>query len=113
MKTMIDLTEMTRGEVNILVGYSYGEKARLSYDLDAVDEQDIPVTIILPHELETITPSFVQGFFGKSVLKVGRKKFFEHYKFQDWPRSLMDQVNAGIELALMDRPLVKQQFVNA
>jgi hypothetical protein len=113
MKTMIDLTEMTRGEVTILVGYSYGERARSNYDLDAVDEQDISVTIVRPPELETITPSFVQGFFGKSALKVGRENFFEHYKFQDWPRSLMDQVNAGIELALMDRPLVKRQFANA
>lgn len=106
MNRTLDLVQMTRGEVSILIGYRYGEKARATYGLDEIDAAGEPVTVVRPPELRTITPSFVQGFFGKSALRFGRDEFFRRYRFADWPRSLLDQVDSGIELALMDRPLV-------
>ena len=107
-RSKIDLSEMTRGEVSILVGYAYGQRARGHYKLDALDDEIEPVVVARPPELETITPSFVQGFFGRSVLKIGRDNFYRRYRFEDWPKGLLDQVDAGLELALMDRPLVSQ-----
>lgn len=104
----LDLSRMTRGEVSILIGYKYGERARAEYGLDRLDQQNEAVDVILPPELKTITPSFVQGFFGKSALVLGRAEFFERYHFLNWPRALLDQIEAGIELALMERPLVQR-----
>lgn len=106
MSRNLDLSDMTRGEVSILIGYRYGEKARANYRLDDLDLSGDPIVVIRPPELRTITPSFVQGFFGKSALRFGRDEFYKRYRFSDWPKSLLDQVDAGVELALMDRPLV-------
>lgn len=105
MSERIDFGIMTRGEVSILIGYQYGQKAREKLGIDRLDQHETPVTIIRPPELTTITPSFVQGFFGRSALQLGRDGFYNQYRFEGWPTELLQQVDAGIELALMDRPL--------
>jgi hypothetical protein len=100
----IDLKKLTKGEVAVLLGYDYGVTARSFFNLDELDAADTPIQITLPPELDTIAPSFVQGFFGKSAHFFGnRKDFFNHYSFVGWPQDMITQIDTGLARALMDR----------
>ena len=100
----INLSEMTKGEVDILLGFDYGSRARSHYKLDDIDNKLEAVIVSLPDELRTFTPSFAQGFFGKSALVLGGKEeFFKIYNFEGWSEDLIKQVESGIMRALMKR----------
>lgn len=106
----MDLGKLTQGEVAVLLGYDYGVTARKYFNLDALDLLQEPIGVILPDELDTIAPSFVQGFFGKSALVLGsRDAFFGHYQFDKWPDDMLLQVDTGVARALMDRSAVVQK----
>lgn len=102
----LDLNELTRGETDVLLGYDYGRRAREHFGLDALDAAGRKVVVLLPAGLDTIAPSFGQGFFGESALRLGRERFYDIYDFSDWPEDLRLQVDTGIERALMDRRAV-------
>jgi len=101
---IIDLSKMTQGETDVLLGYDFGRRARGEYRLDELDKLKEKVIVALPKELDTVTPSFAQGFFGKSVLQLGgRDEFYAIYDFGDWPDDMRLQIDSGIARALMDR----------
>ncbi|NWJ24733.1 hypothetical protein [Rhizobium sp. RM] len=102
--TKVDLQRLTKGEVAVLLGFEYGKRARGHFNLDALDDDVEPVELVLPEDLDTIAPSFVQGFFGKSALKFGNKeRFYQHYLFRGWPEDMLLQIDTGLSRALMDR----------
>jgi hypothetical protein len=102
--TKVDLASLTRGEVAVLLGYEYGQRARGHFNLDVLDGDNEPVELVLPDDLDTIAPSFVQGFFGESALKFGNKeRFYQHYLFRGWPEDMLLQIDTGLSRALMDR----------
>jgi hypothetical protein len=102
--TKVDLKQLTRGEVAVLLGFDYGKRARDHFRLDELDQDTEPVELVLPEELDTIAPSFVQGFFGKSALRFGDKqRFYAHYLFRGWPEDMILQIDTGLSRALMDR----------
>lgn len=69
---VVDLGDLTRGgEVHNLSGHERGLAARNHYGLDGADGGDEDVEIVVPGDIHTITPSFFQGMFAKSVLAAG------------------------------------------
>ena len=104
---MLDLSRMLESGVDVLLGYDYGVRARRELGLDDLDHSAEPVVVPFPEHLDTIAPSFAQGFFGKSVLAHdGRDGFYRAYDFSDWPEDLQLQIDAGVARVLMDRPAV-------
>lgn len=100
---VLDLKKLTDGQVGVLFGYDLGTRSRKYFNLDDLDGGEV-VSVELPAELESIAPSFVQGFFGLSILKFGsRDRFYSHYKFDGWPSELLTQIDTGLARALMDR----------
>ncbi|MGV1803793.1 hypothetical protein ACQZ6A_18165 [Agrobacterium vitis] len=100
----VDLKALTKGEIAVLLGFEYGKRARGHFNLDVLDSVDEPIELVLPSDLDTIAPSFVQGFFGKSALKFGNKeRFYAHYLFRGWPEDMLLQIDTGLSRALMDR----------
>lgn len=102
--TAIDLIVLTRGEVRSLSGHDRGIAARTLFKLDQLDLEDEQVTVIAPENLDALTPSFVQGLFANSVRRLGRDKFYSHYRF-DLPKYLMTDVELGIDRVLMPRTI--------
>jgi hypothetical protein len=102
----IDLTELTKGEVRSLIGYSRGERARKHFQLDLIDRQPGTVEVRAPENLRTVTPSFVQGFFGNSILDLGEAEFRRKYQFVGLGERARQSVEAGINRVLMKRDFV-------
>lgn len=65
-----------------LSGFEEGNKARLYYKLDEIDQQNIEVEINIPSKFWTITSSYFLGCFGKSVRNLGIDGFKQKYKFK-------------------------------
>lgn len=106
MKT-IDLTELTGGgKVQNLSGRLRGLAAREMYHLDAFDLDGAPVRVIVPDYVYSLTPSFFQGLFGKSVQASGSNsdKFFQHFEFVA-PPSVLQQIERGLSAVLTSRDL--------
>jgi hypothetical protein len=100
----INLGDLTAGgEVRNLTAHERGVAARVHYRLDQLDVSPEPVTVIVPREIFTLTPSFFQGMFAESVHHfVSREKFLEHYRF-DASNLILKQIDRGISAAQMRR----------
>jgi hypothetical protein len=100
--TKIELEKLTKREVRSLSGQDRGLHARIFFKLDELDELNEPIVVSAPDDLAAITPSFVQGMFGKSVLRLGQVSFFKHYIFE-FSTDLMKDVESGVERILFKR----------
>lgn len=101
--TEILLEQLTRGEVRTLSGQDRGVQARQMFQLDVLDETADPVVVRLPANLDSVTPSFVQGMFSKSIKRFqSRDEFLGHYQFVAGP-VILRQIDAGIRNSLMRR----------
>jgi len=99
----IDLNQCLSPKSDVLIGYEYGQRVRNQLGLDQLDAVPEVVTVSFPGRLDLLAPSFAQGFFGKSVLRLGRDQFYVHYDFSGWPGVMRDQVETGVQRALMNR----------
>jgi hypothetical protein len=98
----IQLADLTKGEVRSLSGQERGVAAREHYHVDALDRDENPVIVQVPDDLDSMSPSFIQGMFSLSIRLLGPEKFREHYVF-DAPPEIIDQVNRAITNTLIDR----------
>jgi len=102
----IDLSECLDAKSDVLIGYEFGQRVRERFKMDSLDRNPDRIRVILPTRLDVIAPSFAQGFFGESVLRLGREGFFRRYDFSSWPPDMLMQVETGVLRALMDRDKV-------
>lgn len=109
MTKQIHLSDLTRGgEVRNLSGHERGLEARRYFSLDDADATGEPVEVVVPDEVYTLTPSFFQGMFSKSVHAVGgdREKFFAHFHFKA-SALILRQIERGVASvrSLRENPL--------
>ncbi len=97
----VDLARLTKNEVSMLTGHERGVQARALFSLDSLDVQDDVVRIVAPTNLDTITPSFVQGFLARSISQLGRDRLFTKYDFSTLPAALREDFVTGIERLAM------------
>lgn len=105
---MIDLAEMTDGgRVSNLSGRPRGLAAREKYGLSWETAEDArALTIRVPYNVDSLTPSFFQGMFGAafSALKKDRNQFFRYVSF-DVPSLIRPQIEQGISALEISRDL--------
>lgn len=101
--TKIDLLQLTNGEVFMLTGAPRGVQARVEFGLDDLElgDDDDVITFSAPADLDTITPSFVQGFLARSVQNLGVEKFSSKFDFSRLPEHLIRDFKVGIERLTM------------
>jgi hypothetical protein len=104
----IDFAVLTRGEVRSLIGHERGVAARDEFKLDELDQGADEVVVLVPSDMRTLTPSFLQGLFAGSVSHLGELGFFKHYKF-DAPAHILDDVRAGVDRILTSRHIAGEQ----
>lgn len=98
----IELTDLTKGEVRSLSGQERGVAARERFAVDAFDESEERV-VVRARGIESVTPSFLQGMFSKSIRRFGsRERFLAHYAFDASPE-LLRQIDRAIRNTLIDR----------
>lgn len=100
---LIDLGKLTKGRVRMLTGHPRGLEARSLYDLDNVAAEDWEMEIIAPDDLDTITPSFVQGFLARSIDQVGAEEFVRRLNIGALPRHLRQDIETGVRRLLLRR----------
>jgi hypothetical protein len=107
MAAMIDLEGLTgAGKVHNLSGRQRGLAAREMFGLDHLDQLDEPVEVIVPSYVYSVTPSFVQGFFGESVKAFGNDttRFKNHFHFTA-PSIVLEQLDRGLAAIVTKRDL--------
>ncbi|HEX7782134.1 MAG TPA: hypothetical protein VF509_04955 [Sphingobium sp.] len=107
MAATIDLEQLTgAGKVHNLSGRERGLAARELFQLDALDADPQPVDVLVPDYVYSLTPSFVQGFFGQSVQAFGNDpdRFKTHFRFRA-PAIVMQQLERGLAAITTQRDL--------
>ncbi|MEH3103700.1 MAG: hypothetical protein PGN12_07315 [Sphingomonas phyllosphaerae] len=103
----IDLEALTgEGRVQNLSGRLRGLAARELFQVDALDHEDAPVEVRVPDYVYSLTPSFFQGLFGRSVQTFGQSEasFRRHFHFVA-PAIVLQQIEQGLSAALTSRNL--------
>ncbi len=93
----VDLARLTKNEVSMLTGHERGVQARELFSLDRLEALNDVVRIVAPASLDTITPSFVQGFLARSISELGRDQLLSKYDFSNLPAVLREDFVTGIE----------------
>ncbi|MGP1354550.1 MAG: hypothetical protein ACTS1Z_14635 [Parasphingopyxis sp.] len=105
---MIDLAELTDGgRIANLSGRHRGLAAMTKFGLDWTNAESVrPMEVIVPDTIDSITPSFIQGMFGKTfeILGHSRDAFYGKFQFRASP-SIADQVERGVTAILTSRDL--------
>lgn len=95
----LDLAERTHdGKIRNLSGKEAGEKARAHFNLEKLDLSSDPISIRVPKEVYSISPSFFCGMFGASYEKLGQAKLLSHYQFLSVPDYIQKQLHFGVKL---------------
>lgn len=82
MAHKVDLTQLTQGKVRNLAGHDRGLSAREHFNLDQLDGDEQAVEIFLPDDFRSVSPSFFEGMFSRSVASLkGIDEFLGHYRF--------------------------------
>ena len=97
----IDLSRLTKQKVTMLTGQQRGVSARELYRLDELDQKPDKVVVVAPDDLDTITPSFVQGFLAASLSRLGANELRKKYDMSNLPKMLQTDFQTGIERLLL------------
>lgn len=65
----------------VFTGRDRGESVREKSNIDEIEKNFSQVNIIIPDNIYSINPSFFEELFTNVVIKLGRKNFFEKFKF--------------------------------
>lgn len=105
---IIDFAELTEnGQVANLSGRHRGLAAREKYHLDWESEKDVrDLEVIVPGTLDSVTPSFIQGMFGRALEVMGSDEtsFFNRIHFQA-DAYIVDQIRMGVSALRTSRDL--------
>lgn len=66
----------------VFTGRDRGEDVRKASNLDEIESKYEEVIIIIPKNIYSINPSFFEELFVNVVLKLGKDKFLEKFKFK-------------------------------
>ena len=102
MTKQIDLAPLTAGgAVAVISGRERGEGARRDFDLPGLDTLEETINVLVPEHVRAITPSFVLGMFGASVVQCGTiEKFFDKFHFDAKPH-IVSQIRRGAQYSLL------------
>jgi hypothetical protein len=66
----------------VFTGRDRGEDVREASSIDKIEAKYDEVKIIIPDNIYSINPSFFEELFVNVVIKLGREKFLEKFKFE-------------------------------
>lgn len=83
MKT-IDLEKFRTPGSKVFTGRDRGLEVRNQSKIDEIESiTDDAITIIIPKDIRSINPSFLEEFLFKVVKKIGKENFYRRFKFQN------------------------------
>jgi hypothetical protein len=94
----VNLGDVRASGTRVFSGQPRGKNARRAFNLEALDTDGEVVSVLIPEDTYSIGPSFLLGLFGPSIVRLGRDRFFEKYKFP-WDPILLDSLNETVARA--------------
>jgi hypothetical protein len=102
-KNTINLQDYRTPGSKVFTGRDRGEKVRKDSKIDSIAEQNDSVTIIIPEDIRSINPSFLEEFLVNVVTKLGKAGFFAKFKFENNGRyKVDDDLNEAIDRILRE-----------
>lgn len=102
----VDLGELTKGEVRVLTGQPRGVEASKLFGLEKLEQTDGVVSVVAPDDLDTVTPSFVQGFLNAAFERLGEEGLASKYDFT----ALHDYLQQDFDIGIKRLKLRKEAF---
>src|SRR5260370_3114175 len=99
-KVTIDLGTVRAPNTKTFTGQPRGKDSRARLKIQSYDKADVVVTVLVPPDTYSVSPSFVLGLFSPSIQTLGRERFFAKYDFSSWPPELHDAVDEAVDRVL-------------
>ncbi|MBM6856618.1 STAS-like domain-containing protein [Caecibacteroides pullorum] len=104
MNKTIDLenfrTQLGAVKSRVFTGRDRGEVVRDKSNIDKIFDTCDKITIIIPKDVYSITPSFLEEFFVNIVKKYGKKTFLSKIQWVDNGYDISSQLDEAIERIL-------------
>jgi hypothetical protein len=81
--TKIDLQKHLFQNALIFTGRDRGREVRKNSDINKIEIENDKIIIQIPHNIITISPSFLEEFFYDVVKKLGKDNFFAKFDFEN------------------------------
>lgn len=75
---VIDLSRYLRKDSSVFAGSEYGDEVRIKSE---IDEIATPIRVLIPHNIASITASFLEAFIKPSLVKLGVTEFNKKISF--------------------------------
>lgn len=87
----IHLQEFKSPGSKVFTGRPKGLEVRTNSKIDTLETQNDEITIVIPTDIYSINPSFLEEFLVNVVSKLGAEKFMDKFKFQNEGEYKIDQ----------------------
>src|SRR5882672_72066 len=77
----INLQDFRTPGSKVFTGRDRGEKVRKQSKIDELEPNYEKISIVVPNDIGSINPSFLEEFFVNVVSKLKEKKFFQKFQF--------------------------------
>ena len=87
----INLQDYRTPGSKVFTGRDRGEKVRKDSKIDTIADQNESVTIIIPEDIRSINPSFLEEFLLNVVTKLGKEGFYAKFHIENNGRYKVDE----------------------
>lgn len=99
----IDLQDFRTAGAKVFTTRPRGIEVRNKSKIDTVEPQYDKIEIIIPTDISSINPSFLEEFFENVVTKLGEQGFYQKFSFINEGRyKISNDLNEAIERILRD-----------
>lgn len=83
MKATIDLEQYRTAGSKVFIGRDRGKDIRMKSKLDELIERGENIEIIVPEEVMSVNPSFLEEFLFNAVKRLGKEEFYKRVTFKN------------------------------
>ena len=100
MLNVINLGEYLKGKSKVFTGNDFGDRVRIMSKIDSLSLYS-EITIIVPNNVRSINPSFLESFLKNVVINLGKELFKSRINFyNNGIYKVDDDINNAIERIL-------------
>ena len=96
-------TQLGSVKSRVFTGRDRGEEVRNKSNIDQLFAHYDKITIIIPADVNSITPSFLEELFFNIVKKYGNEKFMNKIQWNSNGNDISSQLDEAIERILQDK----------
>lgn len=107
MNNIIDLekyrTQLGGVKSKVFTGRDRGEEVRKKSNIDNIFKENDTITIIIPENVYSITPSFLEQFFYNIVKQYGKEAFLQKIKWENNGYNIDGPLDEAIDRIINDK----------